>query len=1475
MSIPGFFKVVLLGCVLASVFAGAGKVAAQTPLPPERETINSQTIEAAMRGDPSPGYAPSRTEIHLPARTVAANMTLNVYLLIFDPIYDDGRSLTEYAGWNDPDTLTDLTTDAFQNSVNNQYGFQVAQRVVVPDFPLFRGGTRLTQALYEPCREAFRNQTTVPAYCNVDPGDPVGNFDPAANLQATHGPGAVSACQALQDGTVDEIWIWAMPGSNAYEWYVEDPASLCPGVTRQFAIMFYNYERGLECSLEAFGHRAERIMMGWTRRSMPLQVAADFGTFTGAMWRYYPPYRDYFCPAEPDAKHPEVDFDNIHVGNVHFSPNAYCHYQYNRDQEVWSDAEDWKSNYPNLTGQKTLINRETWGCPEGTNEEICHANYLQWWLNHWPNRPMTPGSYVSWWEYVLFTIDRLPVMLVTMHPFPNDHTASPDAEVYTSYTWPMVPESVNNRSFAVFGTQTGLLEGTYTQNGLEISFAPSQPLHAGELVYASVTRQLRTDFERNIARSWVWQFQAKSSPAPGAFMLNADVSLGVNFSDLVVADVSGDGLLDVLTVNTDADSIVALWNTSGGSYSAGLFSPYGEYVEYLVPSPISNVAVGDVNGDGALDIVTTSSLSSTLHVLLNTGSGHFASAVSYPAGYRPEAPALADVDGDGDLDVLFGNSVAPVKMSVLKNNGNGVFSDRKEYPCYISLDHIKIGDMDEDGDFDAVLFEVGFGVHLMRNDGTGAFSREAMSLGGEIRWLDMGDVDGDGDLDVLAANAGSYDALSVLLNNGDGTFLPQVDYPAGAPAAALAVADVEGDGDLDALVIADGLVVFANDGQGVFTKEAKRILTRTPSRLAVGDVDADGDLDALALDTSWDSITVFNNAAAPELRVVDRTPAPNQNDAPTAGVFGVDFNQTLKTTRISSDTLALYGSQSGRILGTYSIQDGVVRLTLPRPLHPGELVQASATTAIRTTLNLRMPAPNVWQFRAATEPGGGYFGGEGQAVGVTSDLQSLALGDVDGDGDLDMAAVRAAQSADERPQGVIYFNDGHGGLAESPALSAAAMAEARLGDMDGDGDLDMIVFVEGDGDEWRIEIYYNDGKGGFATDPFGLAVLYSSPCPGLELGDVNGDGDMDVVVACSDLLRVYMSGTSSSRYSYWQTSFAGNPVAGITPGDVDGDGDLDLVLGSSSGQSQIYFNDGRGYFVDPIPLGPAQAQVTSLDVGDLNGDGDLDIVTGQNQQSSRVYLNAGDGSFDTVSHALPTTGAITDVALGDVDGDGDLDIAFTFSDQPGAVYLNNGDGTFAAPDSSSNRRAGAFAAAPGFSQLFGSPATALALGDITGDGSLDLLTAGSGQKVMLYVNRHRLYMPLVLGQYIAPCYDAYEVDDTLDQAQPIETDGVTQTHTFHRPGDEDWVSFAVDNPGVAYNLETLDVSDGADTVIYLYDSDGLTLLDWNDDATPGAFVSHLRFNPYHSGTFYLQIKSYDVGAGDCAATYSVRVTGEF
>ncbi|HEC36404.1 MAG TPA: PKD domain-containing protein, partial [Anaerolineae bacterium] len=139
--------------------------------------------------------------------------------------------------------------------------------------------------------------------------------------------------------------------------------------------------------------------------------------------------------------------------------------------------------------------------------------------------------------------------------------------------------------------------------------------------------------------------------------------------------------------------------------------------------------------------------------------------------------------------------------------------------------------------------------------------------------------------------------------------------------------------------------------------------------------------------------------------------------------------------------------------------------------------------------------------------------------------------------------------------------------------------------------------------------------------------------------------------------------------------------------------------------------------------------------------------------------------------------------------------------------------------------------------------------------------------------QHRVYLPLVLRTYTPPCFDAYEPDDTVDQATAIPVDGTPQRHNFHEAGDVDWIAFEVPDPSVDYLVETFDLND-TDTVIYLYDSDGERLLDWNDDAAPGVAASRLTFDPYHAGTFYVKIVQYDPSTGGCDQAYSVRVTAQ-
>ncbi|HEY8437407.1 MAG TPA: hypothetical protein VIK65_02235, partial [Candidatus Limnocylindrales bacterium] len=130
------------------------------------------------------------------------------------------------------------------------------------------------------------------------------------------------------------------------------------------------------------GHRAESLIQSGIGLTL-------WDRFDGQRGRYA---QDFACPAAPDATHPEVDPTVTHAGNVHFPPNAYCHYQYDRSYAVMSDADDWL-RFPDLTGELRPVDSTTWGAT--------HQGFMLWWLGHLPRRHGTwQGVSTDWWLYV-------------------------------------------------------------------------------------------------------------------------------------------------------------------------------------------------------------------------------------------------------------------------------------------------------------------------------------------------------------------------------------------------------------------------------------------------------------------------------------------------------------------------------------------------------------------------------------------------------------------------------------------------------------------------------------------------------------------------------------------------------------------------------------------------------------------------------------------------------------------------------------------------------------------------------------------------------------------------------------------------------------------------------------------------------------------------------------------------------------------
>jgi len=337
------------------------------------------------------------------------------------------------------------------------------------------------------------------------------------------------------------------------------------------------------------------------------------------------------------------------------------------------------------------------------------------------------------------------------------------------------------------------------------------------------------------------------------------------------------------------------------------------------------------------------------------------------------------------------------------------------------------------------------------------------------------------------------------------------------------------------------------------------------------------------------------------------------------------------------------------------------------------------------------------------------------------DTNSIGLGDLDGDGDLD--AVFANMHADASR---VWLNDGTGRFADSRQVLTPQGHGVAVADLDGDGDLDVFIPCASSGAGGverfaRSRIYLNEGFGrlGDSGQDLGDGDLSGNA---VRLLDVDGDGDLDaLVVYYQHPDRLYIN-DGRGRFSYGGRDLPD----GAEPGDLDGDGDADLFVREEGRGYRVLLNDGRGTFRERWAAADTSLRYGFAALGDVDGDGDVDaVVTNgdrQIQRPTRVLLNDGAGRFTDSGQSLPAV-RVGRVALGDLDGDGALDIVLTSLGEPFQVWVNDGRGRFSASG---------FVAA-GNESPFGP-----VLADLDRDGDLDLVIAGFiAGPVEIWWNRRR------------------------------------------------------------------------------------------------------------------------------------------
>src|SRR5215207_5267711 len=312
--------------------------------------------------------------------------------------------------------------------------------------------------------------------------------------------------------------------------------------------------------------------------------------------------------------------------------------------------------------------------------------------------------------------------------------------------------------------------------------------------------------------------------------------------------------------------------------------------------------------------------------------------------------------------------------------------------------------------------------------------------------------------------------------------------------------------------------------------------------------------------------------------------------------------------------------------------------------------------------------------------------GPGAAEGCYSNYVRLA--DLDGDADLDIIFANGggyfSRGGEEGLQPLaIYRNDGRGadGVPVFTDVSDEAVSGFRsrlrqvaIGDVDDDGDLD--VYAPGSWGE-ADALFINDGQGTFADEaaerlPAGLA----SRSGATRFGDLDGDGDLDLVVTDWGLTPPYTAGTAhlyvndgSGRFTDATDQFPSPPDGlGTAPVDVDvldvdNDADLDLILNNRDGRNLLWINDGTGGFTDVTEAQlPEKPSAMSYDVEpcDVDADGDLDLWVDNARlaRAEQLLINDGSGRFRDESDqriAGNPAGDDNEINCADVDGDGDFD----------------------------------------------------------------------------------------------------------------------------------------------------------------------------------------------------------------------------
>ncbi|MEX0609551.1 MAG: FG-GAP-like repeat-containing protein [Balneolaceae bacterium] len=721
-----------------------------------------------------------------------------------------------------------------------------------------------------------------------------------------------------------------------------------------------------------------------------------------------------------------------------------------------------------------------------------------------------------------------------------------------------------------------------------------------------------------------------------------------SYMSIYAGDVDGDGDLDFISGSDNGFH----WHENDGAADPA----FQIHTVSASSNATTTVFAADLDGDGDLDLMSSSRIDNKLAWYENDGAADptFTTHLVTNSNEWLLSVHAADVDGDGDLD-LMSASFTDDKVAWYENDGNDdpSFTEHVVSNTDNGVRNVHAADLDGDGDLDLISLSYSQGNFLWHeNDGAAdpAFTKHTVYLetsGGRV--VRAGDIDGDGDLDLMVAFE-FQDTIAWYENNGNAipSFTKHIISDSVYGASSVFASDLDADGDLDLMSSSfedNKIAWYENNGNivPVFTEHAVSTDAIGAGGIFAGDVDGDGDLDLISAASEGRKIFWYEST-----------------------IFPIELTQLQPVQGVPGTEVMLSGAHFEAVAA-----NNIVTFT---PAKGGDGVTATVTAVDKARLTLNVPELSGGNYVVSVQKtsdasvdtiadlftvitGGGYFDPDYLEVSY-SEVGSFHVhaGDLDGDGDFDLVA---ASTIDDK----IFWYENNGAV--NPTFSEHIVSSAVDGalsvyaaDVDGDGDLDMLSasFIDN-----KIAWYENDG----ANNPAFAGHIVSSTANGaisVYAADVDGDGDLDLMSASFSDNKIAWyenDGNDDPSFTEYVVSNTANGARSVYASDVDGDGDLDLMSASfNDNKIAWYENDGavNPTFTEHVVNSTANGAV-SVYAKDMDGDGDIDLLSASGHSIS-WYENDGTADPAFTEHIVndATPWATGNIYAEDINGDGNADI---------------------------------------------------------------------------------------------------------------------------------------------------------------------------------------------------------------------------